>query len=167
MFNLLAGAFTGFMALFGGVFGHHATSTDMAYGHMGSTTPEWMASSTDRVGHEGMGMGTSTENRFGPMGGVTGKVTSITGTTFTVSGHNGMNSATTTFSVDASGAKVFKNQATSTVSAIAVGDMIVVQGPVSGTNVTAKMIFDGVIKRVMDMRKDFEQGGRPPEGPHR
>ena len=50
----------------------------------------------------------------------------------------------TTYTVDASSATVTKNGAASTVSAIAVGDTVMVQGTVSGTNVTAKTIRDGV-----------------------
>jgi len=50
----------------------------------------------------------------------------------------------TTYTVDATNATVTKNGVTSTVSAIAVGDMVTVQGTVSGTTVTATSIRDGM-----------------------
>jgi hypothetical protein len=96
---------------------------------------------------------------FGPGGvrpAVIGQVASISGTTLTVtsrgfgsnpganpgSGQNG--TATTTYTVDASNATVIKNNATSSVSSIAVGDTIAVVGTVSGTNVTATSIRDSI-----------------------
>lgn len=86
-----------------------------------------------------------------------GTVSSVNGTVVTVSGVSGgrgfsqknnsagstTTPAATTFTVDASNAKVMKNNATSTVSQIAVGDKILVQGTVSGINVVATMIRDG------------------------
>jgi hypothetical protein len=77
--------------------------------------------------------------------GVVGTVSAISGTTITLTGRTGFGSttATTTYTVDASSATVLKNNATSTVSSIAVGDRIFVQGTVSGSSVTAKTIFDG------------------------
>jgi hypothetical protein len=50
----------------------------------------------------------------------------------------------TTYTVDATNATVTKNNAASSISDIAVGDTVMVQGTVSGTNVTAKTIRDGV-----------------------
>ncbi|MEI6490638.1 MAG: hypothetical protein WCO16_02645 [bacterium] len=63
---------------------------------------------------------------------VVGSVLSISGTSITLSGRVAPgNNATTTFNVDASNAKVFKNRATSTVSSITTGDMLFVQGTVT------------------------------------
>ena len=78
--------------------------------------------------------------------GVFGVVASVSGTTITLNALQrvGSTTATTTFTVDASKATVRKNNATSTVSAILVGDKIVVQGTVTGTSVVAKAIFDGI-----------------------
>lgn len=75
--------------------------------------------------------------------GIHGTVTSITGTDITLTEESRDSSTTTTFSVDASGAVVMKDGASSTLSAIAVGDKIGVQGTVSGTSVTATTIEDG------------------------
>ena len=96
---------------------------------------------------------------------VVGTVSVINGTTLTVSGRQGLGDkgfggkmsgasaptavtpsvspAAVTFTVDASNATVKKNNATSTLSVIVVGDMVAVQGTVNGTNVTATMIRDG------------------------
>jgi len=77
--------------------------------------------------------------------GVVGTVATINGTTLTVTGRAKLNGETAiTYTVDASGATVMKSGATSSVSNIAVGDTVMVQGTVSGTNVTAKTIRDGI-----------------------
>jgi hypothetical protein len=66
-----------------------------------------------------------------------GAITAISGTTLTVNAKAGIN-----YSVDASGAVVKKGNATSTVSAITVGDNVVVQGTVNGTSVVASSVMD-------------------------
>ncbi len=86
-------------------------------------------------------------NRMGMKPAVVGEVASINGTTLTVTsesfGRNGTTTPATTYTVDASNATVMKSNATSSVSAIAVGDTVMIQGTVSGANVTATKIFDG------------------------
>ena len=49
-----------------------------------------------------------------------------------------------TYTVDATNAKVTKSGAASTLSAVTVGDSVMVQGTVSGQNVTATTISDGM-----------------------
>jgi hypothetical protein len=58
-----------------------------------------------------------------------------------------MTFATTTYTVDATNAKIYKGSATTTVSVsdIMVGDTVIVQGAVSGTSVVATVIRDGVV----------------------
>ena len=79
--------------------------------------------------------------------GVVGTVTAVSGNTITINGRTGFGSTTATISytIDATNATVRKNNATSTIASIAVGDRIFVQGTVSGTNVTATAIIDGVM----------------------
>lgn len=74
-----------------------------------------------------------------------GTVTAVSGTTITVSAKGrGGEGAETTYTVDASNATVLKKNGTgSAVSAIVVGDTVVIQGAISGTSITAKMIRDG------------------------
>jgi hypothetical protein len=67
-----------------------------------------------------------------------GTVASISGDTITLTGRNN-----TTYSVDATNAMVMKGSATSSVSAIATGDTLMVQGTVNGTSITATTIRDG------------------------
>ena len=104
--------------------------------------------------------------------GVTGTVSAISGTTLTVTSkkmERGMNKAGTstpaasvTYTVDASNATVTKNNTTSTLSAIAVGDTIMVQGTVSGTNVTATTIRDLPAGTKSMMNKEQENQVNPP-----
>src|ERR1035437_7221371 len=71
--------------------------------------------------------------------GVSGTVTAVNGNIITINGRQGFGSTTPTvsYTVNATNATVRKNNATSTVSSIAVGDVIAVQGTITGTNVTA------------------------------
>jgi len=71
--------------------------------------------------------------------GATGTVSAINGNTITLTGKDGK-----TYTVDASSASV-KKVADSSVSNIAVGDTLMVNGTTSGTSITAKNITDGVL----------------------
>jgi hypothetical protein len=86
--------------------------------------------------------------------GVVGTVSAISGDTLTVTSKSfgdfgrdedatSSRPTSTTYVVDATNATVMKNGTSSTLSAVALGDMIFVQGTVSGTNVTATAIRDG------------------------
>ena len=77
-----------------------------------------------------------------------GTVTSISGNIITISGGPGMPNpgayaTKTTFTVNATNATILKNNATSSVSAIAVGDNLFIEGTLTGTTVTATVIHDG------------------------
>lgn len=77
--------------------------------------------------------------------GIVGTVSAISGNTITVNVTKG--TTVVSYTVDATNAKVLKNKTASTVSAIAVGDTIMVQGTpttAGGTTITAKMIIDGI-----------------------
>lgn len=105
----------------------------------------------------GQGVGRGVMGRGGQrngMMGVVGTVATVNGTTLTVTSKgrpvvNSTTATTTTYTVDASNATVTKNNATSSVSNIAVGDEVLVQGTVTGTNVVAKTIRDGVVQPVI------------------
>jgi len=94
--------------------------------------------------------------------GVFGTVASINGNILTVTGRNGFGGprpmttgGTTsvaptaptpvTYTVDATNATVMKNNATSSLSAIVVGDTVMAQGTLTGTNLVATMIRDGLV----------------------
>jgi len=78
---------------------------------------------------------------------ILGKVSGVSGDTITVAGQSGFGraSTTTTFSVDATNAKIIKNNVAGTISSIAVGDNVIVQGTVTGGNVVATLIRDVVM----------------------
>jgi hypothetical protein len=80
--------------------------------------------------------------------GVFGTVSAVSGTTLTVTAMtrpspNASSTPGAVYTVDASNAQVFKNGTSSAVTDIATGDKVMVQGTVSGTNVTATVIRDG------------------------
>lgn len=90
---------------------------------------------------------------------VTGTVTTISGNTLTVTvkGWQRGNKAaptSTVYTVDATNAAITKGSATSTVSAILVGDTVMIKGTVTGTNVVATTIRDGIARGL----------GKMPEG---
>ena len=100
--------------------------------------------------HFGHGMGGPGRSRIP---GVFGTVSAINGTTLTVTskmggndGDNGNNASATTYTVNAANATIIKGNATSSLSAIAIGDTVMVQGAVSGTSITATAIRDGVMR---------------------
>jgi hypothetical protein len=78
--------------------------------------------------------------------GVAGTVTSVTGTSIIISAKNN-----TTYSIDTSGAKIFKNRNTVITPAdVKTGDKIMAQGTFDGTKVLATTVFDG--KGVIDKK---------------
>ena len=99
----------------------------------------------------GHGMG----GRGGQQGphGATGKITAVNGSTVTITDSKG-----NTYTIDASSSKLEKIS-TISVSDLAVGDTISVQGTVSGTSVAAKNIIDGV------MTGGFGGGQHAPNAP--
>lgn len=68
---------------------------------------------------------------------VGGTITAVSGTTLTIT-----NKSNVTYTVNASSATIQKAGATSTVSSIAVGDNVVIQGTVNGSSVTASSVID-------------------------
>lgn len=90
--------------------------------------------------------------------GVFGIVQSLSGTTLTVESQApGQNAQAVTYTVNAANATVTKDGANSSVSAIATGDRVMVEGTVSGTSVTATAIRDGMM---MPERGGMMRGGK-------
>jgi len=90
--------------------------------------------------------------------GVYGKVTAVSGNIITVTSTRRMipdnvgstaitTPTTTTYTVDATNAKITKNNVAGTISSIVVGDTIMAQGTLTGTNLVATTIRDGVMMR--------------------
>ncbi len=104
---------------------------------------------------------------------VFGTVSSINGTLLVVTTKNGPreDGIIKTYNVDASNSIVYKNNATSSISSVVVGDNLFIQGTVSGTNVVAKIIRDGVPGRngnLMDKSRNasstMQRGERDEKG---
>jgi hypothetical protein len=85
-----------------------------------------------------------------------GTVTAVSGNAITVSAEKGFsgNTANATFTIDATNAKIFKNNNVGAITDILVGDKIMAQGKVSGTTLTAVMIRDGVQGDKNEINKD-------------
>ncbi len=93
-------------------------------GPNGSSTGMWSASSTALFQGNGEPV-------------VGGTVTAINGSTVTIT-----NKSNVTYTIDGSAAVVVKGNVSSSLSAVAVNDNVLVQGNVSGTSVTASTILD-------------------------
>ena len=78
-----------------------------------------------------------------PIIGTVSAINSSTSLTMTVQASS--TAAITTYTVNTSGSKILKSGATTTVSNIQINDKISVIGTVAGTNITAKVIIDGVL----------------------
>ena len=68
---------------------------------------------------------------------VAGTVSAISGSTLTVSTKSNV-----TYTVDASSAKVVQGNGTASLSSVAVGDSVIIQGTVNGTAITASSVID-------------------------
>jgi hypothetical protein len=96
--------------------------------------------------------------------GINGTVTVINGNTITVviktrSAKNGSTANTASpiiYSVDASSATITKNGAVGTIASISVGDNVTVQGTVTGTNIVAKVIRDGLGQGLQEIQGNGE-----------
>jgi Domain of unknown function (DUF5666) len=116
----------------------------MAAGFL-TAVPAFAQSQTAPAQGSGQGWGSARGGTMQRGSGVFGTVTAISGDTITLSSKGfGQNATATTYTVDATNATVMKSGAASSLSAIAVGDTLMVQGTVSGDSVTATKINDGL-----------------------
>ena len=99
--------------------------------------------------------------------GIFGTVASVNGATLTVTqkarpeGESTDGAVTATYTIDATNATVMKNGASSSLSNIAVGDTVMVEGTISGTSVTATVIRDGMMQR-NERLNGTGKNGQPP-----
>lgn len=84
---------------------------------------------------------------------VGGNITAINGTTLTIT-----NESNVTYAVDASSATIVKGNATSSISSVAIGDGVVVQGMVNGNAITASSIIDQGAKGKSTSHGNFVSG---------
>lgn len=92
---------------------------------------------------------------------VIGTVTSISGNTITLSGHQTKDKGdpslpASTFTVDATKATIYKNRATTTLSSIISGDTLNVEGALTGTTIVATTIHNSAM---MGGNRGGRQGG--------
>jgi hypothetical protein len=75
--------------------------------------------------------------------GVFGTVSAVNGTTLTVTSKTPQGTTTTTYTIDTTNATVEKNNTTSTLGSVTVSNIIMVQGTINDTSITATNIHDG------------------------
>ena len=92
-----------------------------------------------------------------PIVGIVSSVDDSTNLTITVQASS--TAAITTYTVNTSNSKILRSGATTTASSIQINDKIAVIGTVSGTNINAKIIFDGVLPQTTGPPA-WEKGGR-------
>ena len=111
---------------------------------------------------------------FGTVSAVSGNIITVTSThrmgprpvgpsPSTNSGQTTTTPVTTTYTVDATNAKITKNNVAGTIASIAVGDTIMAQGTLTGTNLVATTIRDGVMNRIPGTPPT--NGGQNPTSP--
>jgi len=89
-----------------------------------------------------VGNKTNSNNKKEKIPGVYGTVTSVNGSTLTVTSKDNV-----VYTIDASNAKILKEKNnTMTIGEIQNGDLLAVKGQISGTNVSATVIHDGLTK---------------------
>jgi hypothetical protein len=179
MFKLLASAFTSLGMIVGGLFGGHQQQGPAAAPmQTGSTSPSHMMGSTSPQWMDHNNMGSTTAMHMMPA--VAGIVESINGTTLTVTGIGhmptmgdthattpmpAMHMGTTTYTVDASNAKILeKGTSTATISAVKTGDRVIVMGSMQGTSVTATSIIDGITSAIFNGMGNYSNGMRTSHG---
>jgi hypothetical protein len=123
------------VAVQGTVSGTSVTATTIRDGISARTGKPGMMGNT-KMGERGMGSTTPILQGNGqPV--VGGTVTAVSGSTITIT-----NASNVTYTIDATNAKIVKGGSASTVSSVAVGDNLVIQGTVNGSSVTAATITD-------------------------
>jgi hypothetical protein len=121
----------------------------------GANAPAW----GNRMGGDKSGM--MKPGVFGTVSAVSGNIITVTSTRRAMpatAGGTPVAPTTTTYTVDATNAKITKNNVAGTISSIAVGDTIMAEGTLTGTNLVATTIRDGVmIKKTPGVNGDNGQ----------
>lgn len=90
--------------------------------------------------------------------GIFGKVSTLSGTTISLTSIRG---TSTIYTVNAASATVMKNGTSSSISNISVGDFVLAQGTISGDSVTATKIVDGFAPGMGRGPGGMMMGGKP------
>lgn len=152
LFLLLAVGLCGFLGI--SVLSAHAQTQGGGYGGFGGPG-----------GEHGMGGGRMDMGNTGKMGlGIVGKVTAVNTGASTIT-MQGMRNSTTSYTVDVgSGTIIKKDNVTSTISSVGVGDMVMVRGAISGTVIAATTIYDGVPGRSGAFGRSWNGSSTAPTG---
>ena len=121
--------------------------TLIALASLATITPVFAQTTTVNQPNNGAWSGRMRGNRGIMKPAVFGTVSAISGNILTVAGKKGTGTSavTTTYTVDATNAKIMKSGTTGTITSIIVGDTIMAQGTLTGTNLVATTIRDGVM----------------------
>lgn len=139
-----------------------ASANDSVTASVGLKTPVISVNAHDSIASEpseGKNMHMGDDMRNG-MRAIFGTVSAVNGSTITVSSKSMVKDSstipvTTTYTVNTTSSTVVdKNTATSAVSAITVGDTVMIEGTVTGTTVTATKIHDGIMAKGVVKKMD-------------
>ncbi len=108
------------------------------------TTEATLTASDFAHGGFGMAWGNNRMKEFGS--GIFGVVSAINGNTITIDSKS-KNDSSVVYAVNAGGATIMKNGASSSVSGIAIGDSLFIKGSISGNTITATLIRDNIAQR--------------------
>jgi hypothetical protein len=76
---------------------------------------------------------------------IAGVVSVINGGSLTMTVQASSTAAITTYTVNISSARILRSGTTTSIGSIHINDKVAVIGIISGTNITAKVIFDGIL----------------------
>ena len=97
---------------------------------------------------------------FGTVVSVSGNIITVTGNTGKGPGMMGTSTAQTTYTVDATNATFLDSNGTTTLSSIAPGDHVMVEGMINANLVVATTVHDGVMQK----ENDNDGSNTPPQG---
>ena len=131
-----------------------ATMAIIALTTLSSTIPAFAETTTTKTNNGSINSEAhrnNGKNKADMKPGIIGTVVSVSGNTITITGKQGFDknqkntTTSTTYTVDATNAKITKGNVAGTISSIVAGDTIMAQGTVTGTNIVATTIRDGVM----------------------
>lgn len=152
------------------------TATTPALAQTATTGPNGAYAGQPRAwggtNHVGVKPGMMKPGVFGTVSAISGNIITVSSTRrmppTTATGSAGSLQATTpvstTYTIDATNATITKNNVAGTIGSIVVGDTIMAQGTLTGTNLVATTIRDGMMTRTPGVNdKNGQPGKVPPE----
>lgn len=117
-------------------------------------------------GNDGRGLGMMRRSVLGTVSVISGNTITVTGKQFSNNNNGNPTQTPITYTVDTTNSVVIKNKVIAKVSDIVVGDTVAIQGTITGTNIVATTIRDGVMMGVKGTEnnkagEDKGKGNRP------